>query len=43
MQQHGKAISAYQKALALDSSNAVSRNAMPYCSGEVYTVAQFVD
>jgi hypothetical protein len=30
MQQHGKAISAYQKALELDSTNAVSRNAVPY-------------
>jgi hypothetical protein len=42
MQQHGKAISAYQKALALDSTNAVSRNAM-HCSGELHTVARFAD
>jgi hypothetical protein len=41
MQQHGKAISAYQKALALDSANAVSRNAMHHCSGELHTAARF--
>jgi hypothetical protein len=43
MQQHGKAISAYQKALSLDSTNAVSRNATLCFYGELHTAARFAD